>query len=552
MPEYLCIRSARIYDPVNHVDGCVGDLWMRDGRICDPPSNVSEHSVRYLDAQGLVAMPGGIDMHCHIAGSKVNSARKLRVDDKEPVPAPEQLKPGYSGTAGSVPSTFTTAYRYTAMGYTTAFDAAVPPALAQQAHFELEDTPCIDKGFYVMVGNHGALMDALHRGDEALARRVLAWLIASSKGFAPKIVNPGGVENWKRTGTDIRSLDEPISGLNLTPRGLLQGIAQAAEHLNLPHRLHIHTSHLGLPGNWKVTLESMKSLQGQKAHFTHIQFHSYDGKDAEEGSFGSQVAPLAQFINANPELSVDVGQVMFGPTTSMTGDGPVGYFLSQMYQERWVSSDTEMEAGCGIVPIEYRNKSLIHAWQWVIGLEWYLLVEDPWRVVMSTDHPNGGSFQAYPQIIRLLMDKAYRDEMLAQLPSAVRERTMVRHLSREYTLSEIAIITRSGPARLLGLPNKGHLGVGADADITLYLPDADYEKMFAMPRYVIKSGQVVLDDCEIVLAPQGKVLAVNLEQDFQWDAETRDWLQSYGSVQLAHRNAQTRDSVDWISGPEAP
>ena len=64
-----------------------------------------------------------------------------------------------------------------------------------------------------------------------------------------------------------------------------------------------------------------------------------------------------------------------------------------------------MEAGCGIAPIEYKNKSLINTLQWAIGLEWYLLVNDPWRMAMSTDHPNGGSFLAYPQIIRLLMDR---------------------------------------------------------------------------------------------------------------------------------------------------
>ena len=87
---------------------------------------------------------------------------------------------------------------------------------------------------------------------------------------------------------------------------------------------------------------------------------------------------------------------MFGETTSMTGDGPLGYYLSKVYKSKWFSSDTELEAGCGIAPIEYKNTSLIHAWQWAIGLEWYLLVKDPWRVVMSTDHPNGGSFLAYP------------------------------------------------------------------------------------------------------------------------------------------------------------
>ena len=42
----------------------------------------------------------------------------------------------------------------------------------------------------------------------------------------------------------------------------------------------------------------------------------------------------------------------------------------------------------------------------------------------------------------------------------VREQSELAGLDRQYTLSEIAIITRAGPARILGLKNKGHLGPG--------------------------------------------------------------------------------------------
>ena len=83
--------------------------------------------------------------------------------------------------------------------------------------------------------------------------------------------------------------------------------------------------------------------------------------------------------------------------------------------------DTEMEAGCGIVPITYKDKSLVHALQWAIGLEWYLLMNDPWRIAMSTDHPNGGSFLAYPQIVQLLMDRSYRQDMLKRVHPRVDE-----------------------------------------------------------------------------------------------------------------------------------
>jgi len=87
-------------------------------------------------------------------------------------------------------------------------------------------------------------------------------------------------------------------------------------------------------------------------------------------------------------------------------------------------------------------------------------------------------------------------------------------LDREYTLEEIAIITRAGPARLLGMRDKGHLGVGADADITIYDDDEeDREAMFAAPRYVVKDGQAVVEDGELRAAGAGRLLRVGAEYD---------------------------------------
>ena len=97
---------------------------------------------------------------------------------------------------------------------------------------------------------------------------------------------------------------------------------------------------------------------------------------------------------------------------------------------------------------------------------------------------------SYPELIRLLMDRAVSRRAAGARQSrscwpAARWPTASR---REYTLDEIAIVTRAGPARLLGLRRKGHLGVGADADVTVYDRDADVAEMFATPRYVVKGG----------------------------------------------------------------
>jgi formylmethanofuran dehydrogenase subunit A len=218
----------------------------------------------------------------------------------------------------------------------------------------------------------------------------------------------------------------------------------------------------------------------------------------------------------------------------MTGDGPLGHFLHQVVGTKWFNADVEVEAGCGISPIVYKNKSLVHALQWAIGLEWYLLMPDPWRIAMSTDHPNGGSFLAYPQIIALLMDRQRRSEMLDRLPAAVRDHCSLGEITREYSLFEIAIITRAAPARILGLTRKGHLGPGADGDVSLYQPDSDLQRMFELPRYVIKQGQVIVDDGELREQFPGTTLHAAPEFDDACLPHVQHWFHQHYSLQFAN------------------
>jgi len=537
--SYFKISGGYVYDPANGVDGQVRDLWILDGRIVAPPEG-DVRPDRTLDAAGLVIMPGGIDMHCHIAGPKVNTARKMRPEEKRRGEHVKRTALTHSGTMGSTPSTFATGYKYIGLGYTTAFDAAVPPLSARHTHEEFEDTPCIDKGFYVLMGNNHFVMKSIADKEPAKLKAFMGWLLGAAKGYAPKLVNPGGVEVWKQKSKgNVTTVDQMVDHFDVTPRSIITEVTKAANELGLPHPVHIHCNNLGLPGNYTTTQATMEALAGHKGHITHIQFHSYGGGDGDENTFNSKVAPLAEYVNTHENVTVDVGQVLFGETTSMTGDGPLGYFLHNVYGTKWFSADTEMESGCGIAPIKYRNKSLVHAMQWAIGLEWYLMVKDPWRVVMSTDHPNGGSFLAYPQIIRLLMDRTYRQDVIKTVHPAVRERTQLADINREYTLSEIAIITRAGPARILGLRDKGHLGPGADADITIYTPHENKETMFELPRYVIKSGRILVEEGDIRDPMMGSLLHVSPTYDQGVESRIEEWFEEFYSVRFRNYPVST-------------
>ncbi len=528
------LAGSTVYDPANGVHGEVRDLWLDGGKVVAPPADPSVFPARTFDLSGLVVMPGGVDMHAHIAGPKVNVARKFRPEDRRdnaPFLRTDLLR---SGTLGSTPTTFTTGYLYAGLGYTTVFDAAIPPLGARHTHEEFHDTPVIDKGFFVLVGNNHYLMDQLGRGEHERVRAFCGWLLNCTRGYALKVVNPGGVEVWKQGGMGMSNLDDVVPGFGVSPRAIVAAVARTADELKLPHPVHIHCNQLGMPGNWTTTLETMKAVDGHRAHFTHIQFHSYGGGPDDQGTFCSKVPQLAEWVNAHPNLTVDVGQVMFGDTTSMTGDGPLGHFLHKVTGRKWFNGDTECEGGCGIVPIEYKEKSFVHALQWAIGLEWYLLVNDPWRVAMSTDHPNGGSFLAYPEICALLMSRDYRREVLKRLPEKLRTVCTLPDLEREYSLSEIAIVTRAGPARMLGLPHKGHLGIGADADVTVYTPGSDLKLMFELPRYVFKAGDMVVEQGEIRVVPFGPSLAVRPAYDEAAVPHIREWFE--GAYSLAFDN----------------
>src|SRR5262245_47171600 len=324
----LRIVGGTVYDPANGVTGEVVDVCVEDGRIVGEVAPAASR----IDARGMVVMPGGVDIHAHIGGASVNAARRLLPEEhaSDPAPAPsfaEQNVQPRSGTGGTVPSTFTTGYRYAGLGYTTVFDAAVAPLMAKLSHAELDDTPNIDAGVFVLMGNDEYVIRQIDAGERERAVEYAAWLLGAAGAYAIKLVNPGGVELWKRGARERTTLETPIGSSRVTPRAILETLVEAGNVLGLPHAAHIHCNNLGVAGNATTTLESMRAVAGRQAHFTHLQFHSYGGGKGEGGGWRSGAREIVEYLNAHPEVSGDVGQVMFGPAVTLTADGPVEYLL---------------------------------------------------------------------------------------------------------------------------------------------------------------------------------------------------------------------------------
>ncbi|MDP3397376.1 MAG: formylmethanofuran dehydrogenase subunit A [Methanoregula sp.] len=526
MSEYL-IKNGHVFDPVQGIKGDKKDIGVKDGKIVDKVSS----SAKVIDASGKTVMAGALDIHAHVAGPKVNAGRWYRPEDKH---FDSHKKPGITRIEGgkSIPTVFKTGYEYARMGFTFVMEAAMPPLYARHVHEEIHDTPIIDEAALPVFGNNWFILEYLKNQEIENTAAYVAWVMRQTKGYGIKVVNPGGTEAWA-WGLNCLTIHDPVPYFEITPAEIMTGLMAANEYLGLPHSMHVHQNDLGNPGNYKVTLDSLKLAEGVKPnnkfgreqvmHSTHLQFHSYKGENW--GNFESGAKEVMDYVNKQKNITIDTGNVTLDETTTMTADGPFEHHLHGLNHLKWINVDVELETAAGVVPYIYDPDIKVCAIQWAIGLELALYAKDPMRCFITTDHPNAGPFTRYPRVYAWLMSKKYRDERLNTFKHAdkVISATNLSGMDREITLYELAQMTRAGPARALGLmKDYGGLKAGMNADIAIYNinPDkfpsdgAAIEKAFANVACLLKDGKICVDE--------GKIVDVGKKHTFWVDAKVKE------------------------------
>ena len=535
--------GAKVYDPAHQIDGEVRDIYVRDGYIIDAPAPEDKITKTY-NLNGKILMAGAIDMHTHIGGGKVSLARTLMSTEHHDHPhdGSDMLR---SGSGIVTPSTLSAGYRYAEMGYTTCFEPAVLPSNARQAHMEMADTPMVDTGGYAVLGSDDLFLSMLSKNvDQAAINDYVAWTLQAAQCIGIKVVNPGGINAFKFNQRSL-DVDEANQHYEVTPRDVVRTLSRALTDLGVPFPLHVHASNLGVPGNFTSTLATMDATDGNPVHLTHVQFHSYGAEG--DRKFSSAAAQIAEAVNQHKNVTIDVGQILFGQTVTTSGDSMQQYrHHAHAHPKKWICMDIECDAGCGVIPFRYRDKDFVNALQWAIGLEIFLMVDDPWRVFLTTDHPNGAPFTSYPHLIRLLMDRSFRNERLEAIHPEARKLSVLGSLDREYSLYEIAIMTRAAPARLLGLNDRGHLGAGAVADLTIYEADKNPEVMFAKPLYVFKQGEKIVENGTIQKVVQGATHTIKPEYDHSIEQKIRDHVDRHYTVRFNNMKISDDEMAETI------
>ena len=242
-------------------------------------------------------MPGGVDIHAHIAGPAVNAARKLSPEEHRADVARAHRDRALRHRAGPCPrrSPPATATRCSATRPSSRPRRRRSPPATRSS--ELRDTPVIDAAFLVLMGNNLPLFELIRDGAGAGARgdRLVP---AGDRRLRRQARQPGrrrDVEARQRQ-RDVARRRGPRRHAAAGDRDDRRRGARARAAAPGPRPLQQPRRARQLRARRSTRCDT---LEGRRAHLAHLQFHAYGG--APGGRPRSRAPELAEYLNAHPE-----------------------------------------------------------------------------------------------------------------------------------------------------------------------------------------------------------------------------------------------------------
>lgn len=439
----VLLKNAHVVDPLNGIDS-VNDVAISDGKIVGVGRNLDGSAKEVIDLTGLVLQPGIIDSHVHL------------------------------GTMWGSP-----------FG---------PKMLAMNGV-----TTCLDMA--------GPLDDILKNVPEYGAGINMAILQFASPPFTFKTNSPSQQEMVDLIDASLEggALGVKLLGGHypLTP-DVSSTLIKTALDRRAYVAWHAGTSEHG--SNLEGMIEAVQMADGYPLHLAHINAYCRGAikNDIEEANIAVDLLKKNPNIFCESYISPKNGTRLTCDEQGRIQSKVTGNCLRHF-------GFTEDRDGV--------RKALLAGKAFVVydagGYSNLCTGEDALKRWEAAGSDVGGSFNINPPIPRILLAQAKRadgsfvvDAISTDGGCIPRNVIISQGLSLVkldvLTLSEFAQKTSLNPARMLRLNNKGHLSVGADADITIY----DYatqtpKASFVAGKKVLWNGQVVAKGATVICTERG-------------------------------------------------
>ena len=504
----LLVRNGFVFDPFNNIEGDTKDILIEDGKVVDKFASSSD--IKEIDAKGKTVIPAAVEIHAHVASQQLNWVRLLGS-------ANQDFQTLWNGlTLNAI------AKDYLSNGYTFILEANVFPSLTKQTIFDLKRLPVLDKGFLLNPSNLWALELEFQKEMVEEGAVFLSNLLEKVKGFGLKAYNPFEAEywNWKKV---RKNLTEKGRLFNFAPMEVYEKLLRFVEYLGLPHSIHAHIEGYETQyakENLLTTLNKVKSLglkpnpkndfeikRSQIFHLAHASSYNVDGDNSE----------LIKFYNENQDFDMDLGFRGFNAINPLiTSDRHlINKLIKSTDSSKLIRSSVESEGDSFATLRKFSKTKKDDCVLWANAIDLALNIS-PWQLQFSVNYPNYADITNLPEIASWLISYYARKQYMNDMDAIFLKDNSLNSNDKVLTFNDYIILTRSSPAKSLGIGNiKGNLGLGADGDLNilnLNLNDTDiskeYEKFKAALgniEHVIKEGEIIKDHDYINLNSYGKI-----------------------------------------------
>jgi cytosine/adenosine deaminase-related metal-dependent hydrolase len=442
----VILRNARVIDPQNGIDG-QRDIGVIDGLIAEVSEAIAGTAPDDHDLAGLAAVPGIIDLHVHVS-------------------------PWLGGRVG---------HRMLALaGVTTALDMAGPI-----------------EGVVSLARDHGAGLN-------------IACINYIRPGHTVKTTDPGADELRDLLQASLRAGAIGLKLLGghfpMTPDAAARAIAVAAEE---GAYVAFHAGTLATGSHIDGMLEACELAAGHPLHMAHI--NSYTRGLVRPAMTEGEEALAA--LQAHPNLTSESYLSPINATSAKCSDGTPESLQTRNWLKIGGFEPTEaglaeaIEGGWALLNEETQDTVVLATGRAAV---------DAWR---ARNTELGVSFMANPSEPRLRLatakgeDGRFIVDALATDGGGIPRNVIVEMglaLVRleAWTLADFVQKSSTAPARALGLANKGHLGIGADADISVLDLERLRPKMsFVAGATIMRDGVVTGRGTRLITTPLGEATA---------------------------------------------
>ncbi|MFX1528581.1 MAG: amidohydrolase family protein [Promethearchaeota archaeon] len=505
----IIIKNGIVFDPINNIEGEIKDILIEDTKIVEKFSNVK--NVKEINAKNKTIIPSGIDIHSHIASQQVNWVRLLGKNNKSFQDYWNSLKLEHI------------AKDYVVNGYTFIVEANVYPSLSKHTLFNFQRLPVLDKAMLLNVSNFWALELEYQREMAEQASCFLSDLLYKTKGFGFKIYNPFEAESWNfqklRKSVNVKGRLYNFSAIDVYEK-----MVKYNEFLGLPHSIHAHIEGYeqeNAKENLFIVLKKIKDLnlqpnpknnmdikRTQIFHLAHASTYNNDG----------DISNLINFYNNNKDFCLDLGILGFDPINPLiTSDRRLINsfdFSTSPFQLITMAVESEGDSFSTFRTFDNNDKDSCIFWANAVNLA--LNIKNKWQIQLSFNFPNYSHIKNVPNIATWLMSEKARKKFQSNMIREFLKNNPLENEDQELSFNEFIIISRSSPAKSLGVGNiKGNLGLNADGDLNILninINEIDtsknydqLKKAFMEIEFVIKGGEIIKSGTSLDLNHSGQI-----------------------------------------------